>query len=103
MGCCRSWLISSPTARPGRRVADGQRVTLRDISCLLRLDPGLLRKMRLREDGLALSLAERLDGLANLGILVREDRGREQRGIDSAGVSDGERADRNAARHLHRR
>jgi hypothetical protein len=35
-----------------------------------------------------------------LGVLVGDDGGREQRGIDRAGPSDRERADRHTRRHL---
>ena len=52
-------------------------------------------------DGARARPAKRLEPPIELRVGERQDGGREQRRVDGAGLADGERADRHAARHLH--
>src|SRR5688572_6537565 len=51
-------------------------------------------------DGLALLAPIGLEAFVELGVVEREDRGGEKRGVGRTGFPDRERADRDARRHL---
>jgi hypothetical protein len=53
--------------------------------------------------GLGLAPAPGFEALRQGSIVEGQDRGREQGGVYGAGAADGERADRDAGRHLHDR
>ncbi len=54
-------------------------------------------------DGLCLPCAPGVEPLGDLRVRQRQHRGRQQCGVDRARLADGQRADRDAARHLHDR
>ena len=70
-------------------------------TCMLAVKP--LRGSGSASTASVCSRAEALEHRAQLRARAREDRRREQRGVDRAGLADRERADRDAGRHLHDR
>ena len=64
---------------------------------------GLLAWVAVGQDLVGLVLAERVECISDCTVFIGENGSREQRGVHSAGATNGHTADRNASRHLRYR